>query len=511
MESVNEVMTSSYLLPPLTLIVIILTVVLSFKTKKRHYKNLPPTPPSLPIIGHLHLVKPPIHRAFHNLSSKYGDVFSLWFGFRRVVVVSSPSAVEECFTKNDIVLASRPRFLVAKHIGFNYTNIIDSSYGDHWRNLRRICAVEIFSSARLNLFVGIRRDEVKRLLCKLSRHKESEKVELKPVLEELIFNILMRMVAGKRYDGDDVTNEEEAREYRDIVRAVMELAGAGNAADFLPILNWIPNGYETKLKRLGKRMDSLLQAFIEEHRSSKDENQNTIIKHLLYLQESQPEYYTDQIIKGFVHVLFAAGTDTSSVTLEWAISNLLNYPHVLKKVKDELDSQIGQQQLVEESDLSKLPHLQCVISETLRLYPAAPLLVPHYSSNDCTIAGYDVPRDTILLVNAWAIHRDPKLWEDAESFKPERFENINGDNEGYKLMPFGLGRRACPGKGLARRMMGLTLGSLIQCFDWERVGDDKVDMVEGKGITMPKAVPLEAICKARPIMKNLLSQSNNDF
>ena len=200
------------------------------------------------------------------------------------------------------------------------------------------------------------------------------------------------------------------------------------------------------------------------------------------------------------------------MTLEWAMSNLLNHPHVLRKAKAELDSQVGQQQLVDELDLSKLNYLQSIISETLRLYPAAPLVVPHYSSNDCTIDGYDVPRDTILLVNAWAIHRDPKLWEDAESFKPERFQNgSESADHGYKLMPFGLGRRACPGIGLAQRVVGLTLGSLIQCFEWERVSEEKVDMAEGKGLTMPKALPLEAICKPRPIMNVVLSEYIDDI
>lgn len=202
-----------------------------------------------------------------------------------------------------------------------------------------------------------------------------------------------------------------------------------------------------------------------------------------------------------------AGIDTSAVTLEWAMSNLLNHPHILKKARAELDDQVGQQHLIDESDLSKLPYLQNIISETLRLYPAAPLLLPHFSSSDCTIEGYDVPRDTMVLVNAWAIHRDPKLWDDAESFKPERFE-ITGEGEvNMKLMPFGLGRRSCPGSGLAQRVLGLALGSLIQCFEWERVSDEEVDMSEGEGVTMPKAVPLEALCKARPIINSVLSES----
>jgi isoflavone 2'-hydroxylase len=202
--------------------------------------------------------------------------------------------------------------------------------------------------------------------------------------------------------------------------------------------------------------------------------------------------------------MLLGGTDTSAISLEWAMSNLLNHPNILKKARAELDSQIGEANLMDEPDMPKLPYLQSIISETFRLYPSAPLLVPHMSSDDCTIGGYDVPRNTMLLVNAWAIHRDPKVWDDATSFKPERFQCDKADPQ--KLMPFGLGRRACPGAGLAQRTVGLALGSLIQCFEWERVGEEEVDMTEGNGMTMPKAVALEAMCKARPIMNNLLSE-----
>ncbi|WRX20104.1 Cytochrome P450 - like 10 [Theobroma cacao] len=201
--------------------------------------------------------------------------------------------------------------------------------------------------------------------------------------------------------------------------------------------------------------------------------------------------------------MLLAGTDTSAVTLEWAMSNLLNNPDVLKKARTELDSQIGQENLIDEPDVSKLQYLQSIIFETLRLNPSVPLLLPHMASTDCRICGYDVPRDTIVLINAWAIHRDPTLWDDPTSFKPER--HGNGERESNKLMPFGLGRRACPGAGLAQRVVGLTLGSLIQCFEWERVSEKEVDMAEGNGITMPKVVPLEAMCKARPIVNKVLT------
>ena len=178
---------------------------------------------------------------------------------------------------------------------------------------------------------------------------------------------------------------------------------------------------------------------------------------------------------------------------------LLNHPNALNKVREEIDIHIGQERLMEESDLSKLGYLQNVISETFRLFPAGPLLVPHKASDHCQVEGFDIPKGTMLLINAWAIHRDPQAWDDPTSFKPERFNN--GENVNYKLLPFGLGRRACPGTGLANRVIGLTLGLLIQCFEWKRVSEKEVDMVEGLGLTMPKAVPLEAMCKAREIIK----------
>lgn len=192
--------------------------------------------------------------------------------------------------------------------------------------------------------------------------------------------------------------------------------------------------------------------------------------------------------------MLLAGTDTSSVTLEWAMSSLLNHPEIMKMAKNELDTHIGQERLVDEPDISKLPYLQSIVYETLRLHAAAPLLVPHLSSEDFTLGGYNIPQNTILMVNAWVIHRDPNLWSDPTCFKPERFEK---EGEVNKLLSFGLGRRACPGESLAQRTVGLTLGLLIQCFEWKRIGEEKIDMVEAKGITVGKKISLKAMCKVR--------------
>ncbi|KAL3039291.1 hypothetical protein AAZX31_01G177400 [Glycine max] len=185
-------------------------------------------------------------------------------------------------------------------------------------------------------------------------------------------------------------------------------------------------------------MNALFQGLIDEHRNKNEENSNTnMIDHLLSLQDSQPEYYTDEIIKGLIMVLIVAGMETSAIALEWAMSNLLNNPEVLEKARIELDTQIGQERLIEEADVTKLQYLHNIISETLRLHPPAPLLLPHFSFEDCTVGGYEVSHNTMLFVNAWTIHRDPELWIEPTSFKHERFEN--GPVDTHKLIPFGLG------------------------------------------------------------------------
>lgn len=485
--------------------VLLLVLGLKFLSVVVRRRKLPPGPGlALPLIGHLYLLGKPLHRSLYSLSKKHGSIFSLRLGNRLVVVVSSSTAAEECFTKtNDIVFANRPTFIMGKYIGYNFTTMVGAPYGDHWRNLRRLASVEIFSASRLNMFLSIRKDEIKHLILTLhgnSRH-DFGRVELKSKFSELSFNIIMRMVAGKRYFGQEV-DDDEAKLFRTLINETFQLSGASNPGDFVPFLRWIDyQNYEKKVSGLSQRMDKFLQGLIEESRQNK--NRVTMIDHLVSLQESDPGYYTDQIIKGMIMVLLLAGTDTSAVTIEWAMSLLLNHPQVLEKARAEIESQVGSDRLMDEQDLSKLPYLHCIISETFRLCPAAPLLVAHEASDDCKLGDYDIPRGTILLVNAWAIHRDPKNWEEPMHFKPER--HLGVEVEASKLMPFGMGRRSCPGSGLAQRVVGLTIGSLIQCFEWKRIGEAEIDMAEGVGLTLPKAEPLEAQCKATSIVHRVFS------
>lgn len=201
-----------------------------------------------------------------------------------------------------------------------------------------------------------------------------------------------------------------------------------------------------------------------------------------------------------------AGTYTTATTIEWAVSVLLNNPKILKKAQMEMDNQVGLNHLIEESDLNKLPYLLCIIKETQRMYPAGPI-VPRESSKECMVGGYRIPRGTMLLANIWGIQNDPKVWKEPRKFLPERFEvGVEGERDGLRFLPFGSGRRGCPGEGIALRMTGLVLGSLIQCFDWETVGEGMVDMSEGIGLSLPKAHPLFAKFKPRSQLIKLLSQ-----
>jgi cytochrome P450 len=201
--------------------------------------------------------------------------------------------------------------------------------------------------------------------------------------------------------------------------------------------------------------------------------------------------------------MLLAGTDTSANTAEWAMTSLLNNPEVLKKATAEIDEHVGNERLIKESDMTHLPYLQCILNEVLRLYPGGPLLLPHQSREDIIIGGYNIPCGTMILVNAYQIHRDPDKWDQPSKFMPERFANKKTEN--LWMIPFGMGRRKCPGEGLAMREVGLILGTMIQCFDWKRIGDELVDLTEGSGLTLRKAIPLEAMYCPRENMIKVLS------
>ncbi|MCD7454734.1 hypothetical protein HAX54_025838 [Datura stramonium] len=485
-------------------------------------RNLPPSPLSLPIIGHLYLLKTTLYLTLTSLSAKYGPVLYLKLGCMPVIIVSSPSAVEECLTKNDITFANRPKTLAGDKFTFNYTVYVWAPYGQLWRILRRLTVVELFSSHSLHKTSTLRNQEVGifiRSLYKFS--KSSTKVDLTNWAFTLVFNLMSKIIAGKHVVNEEDAGREKGIEIIDKLRETFLVTISFlNMCDFLPMLRWIGyKGLEKKMALIHNKRNEFLNSLLDEFRQKKisglesntpignREKKTTLIETLLSFQESEPEFYTDDIIKSIMLVVFVAGTETSSSTIQWVMRLLLAHPEALHKLRADIDSKVGNKRLLNESDLTKLPYLRCVINETMRLYPPVPLLLPHYSTEDCTVGGYDVPKHTMLLVNAWAVHRDPKVWEDPEKFKPERFEATEGETErfNYKLVPFGMGRRACPGADMGLRAVSLALGALIQCFDWKIEEEQSLEASYNARVSMENK-PLKAVCTPRQDLVQLLSQ-----
>ncbi|KAH7536693.1 hypothetical protein FEM48_Zijuj03G0013500 [Ziziphus jujuba var. spinosa] len=286
-------------------------------------KNLPPSPLPLPLIAQLHLLKKPIHRTLSKLSEQYGLVYLLRFGFWPIVVVSSPSAVEECLVKNDAILANRPRLMIGKCLGSNFTSLPWIPYGDLWRNVRRILSLELLSNLSLQNLAGIRSDEAKLLLQRLM-NDQGQVVDMKVAFFELSLNNMMRMMAGKRYYGDNIEDVKEVKRFREIQVETFELSGKSNMEDIFPFMRWTgaSKGLEKSMMELHTKRDEFMQSLIDEHKvrmenerdesnSNSEDKRKTMVEVLLSLQENDPENYRDDIIKGLMLVRFLSSLATS--------------------------------------------------------------------------------------------------------------------------------------------------------------------------------------------------------
>ncbi|KAH7652461.1 Isoflavone 2'-hydroxylase protein [Dioscorea alata] len=485
---------------------------------KKPSKNLPPCPPSLPFIGHLHLLRPPRHLSIHSLSKLYGPVLGLRLGSCNAIILSSPAAIKEALIKNDPVFSNRPMIKAGDVLGYKNTSIFFSPHGPHWRNLRRLTSSELLSTRRLNLLAGIRFNEFLSLIHRMVKASSSGEVELKARLFEMGHNSMSKIVFGKRYYGENLDGEVDvANQFKDIMHEAIDLVFSFNPRDFFPALGWLDLlGVERRMKRLLPRLDGFITEIIEEQRRRRSEAVNAgreaeetnLLDVMLSMQETDPEMYTDEHIKGHILSILTAGNDTTAGTIETAMLLLLSHPEIMKKAKTEIDMSVGHNHILDESDLLKLPYLKNILKETLRLSPPMQGMPPRASSADCTIQGYHVPKGTILFVNVWGLQRDPDLWDDAMSFKPERFagEEEEEEEEDVKYVPFGAGRRKCPGEHFGMRMVMAGVGALVQCFDWEPMSKEEVDINALLGLTVPKGQPMVAKYKVRACMVDALSK-----
>ncbi|XP_040997515.1 xanthotoxin 5-hydroxylase CYP82C4-like [Juglans microcarpa x Juglans regia] len=488
-------------------------------------KEAPEPAGAWPIIGHLHLLgggDELLYRIFGTMADKYGPAFNIRLGSRRAFVVSSWEVAKECFTINDKALASRPTTVAAKHMGYNYAVFGFAPYSPFWREMRKIATLELLSNRRLEMLKHVRASEVDMGIRELydscvknssGRSTTPLLVELKRWLEDLTLNVVVRMVAGKRYFGASAAGDDgEARRCQKAISQFFHLIGIFVVSDALPFLGWLDlQGHERAMKKTAMELDSILEVWLEEHRRRrssgeiKGEGEQDFIDVMLSLQEegqlSNFQYDADTSIKSTCLAVILGGSDTTAGTLAWAISLLLNNRHVLKKAQEELDLHVGMERQVDESDIKNLTYLQAIIKETLRLYPAGPLLGPREAFEDCTVAGYHVPAGTRLVVNVWKIQRDPRVWSNPSTFQPERFTTshatVDVRGQQFELIPFGSGRRSCPGLSFALQVLHLTLARLLHCFELATPLDQPVDMTESPGLTIPKATPLEVLLKPR--------------
>ncbi|EOX97186.1 Cytochrome P450 82C4, putative isoform 1 [Theobroma cacao] len=453
-----------------------------------------------------------IHRKLGSLADEYGPAYLISLGIHRALVVSGWEVIKECFTTYDKVFPTRPRTLAAKLMGYDHTLMGSAPYGPYWRHTRKIATVERLSNRRLELLKHVREAEINNLLKEL--YEESVKsggvavVQMREKFTDLAMNVIVKMMTGKRYGGPDGRNDEESKRCQKALNEFFYLAGLFTVSDAVPVLGWIDvlTGTISKFKRTAKELDYVLGSWVNEHRERRlagdtKGDKDFIDVMLSILDDGKTSTKeADITIKATCQSLLLGGNDTTVLTLTWALSLLLNNRHALKKAQDELETQVGRDRQVEESDMKNLPYLHAIVKEALRLYPAAPLS-PREAMEDCTVAGFHVPAGTRLIVNLWKMMRDPNVWEKPSEFVPERFLNEHAKfdvrGQDFEFVPFGSRRRMCPGATFALQILHLTLARLIHGFELGKVSDKPVDMTESPALTLPKATPLEVTVTPR--------------
>ncbi|XP_059454115.1 cytochrome P450 CYP82D47-like [Corylus avellana] len=498
--------------------VILFSYYLVRRSRAGLHKKAPIAAGAWPIIGHLPLlwgIKPP-HITLGAMAEKYGPIFSIQLGLQRALVISSWEMAKECFTTNDLAASSRPKLLASKHFSYNYAMFGFAPYGPYWREMRKIATSELLSNRRLELLSYVRVSEVQTTLQELyklwtEKNKESGQilVELKQLFGDMTLNVILRMIAGKRYFfTTTVADEEESQRIQKSVRVFFHYIGLFVVSDTIPYIGLLDfGGHEKAMKKVAKELDSLVGEWLEEHKrkraAGEDKEDKDFMDVMLTVLDGKDVagYDADTINKATCLNIIAGGADTSTVTLTWAISLLLNNRRVLKKAQDELDIHVGKERALNESDISQLVYLQAIVKEALRLYPPAPLSTPREFSKDCVIGGYYVPKGTRLITNIWKIHMDPRIWLDPLAFKPERFLTTQKDvdlrGKSFELIPFGSGRRVCPGISFGLQMVYFALASFLHMYDISTPLNAPVDMTETPGLTNMKATPLEVLITPR--------------
>nr|XP_043618746.1 cytochrome P450 71AV8-like [Erigeron canadensis] len=399
---------------------------------------------------------------------------------------------------HDLSFANRPKLLSAEIVVYNYKDIVFAPYGEYWRQMRKICTLELLSAKKVRSFESIRDEESWNLIESISN--KGKTTSLPPYgsetinLSEKIFS-MMNAIAVRISIGSKCKDQEKLLA---LIGELIFLSGGFNLSDLFPSIRVLPllTGMKYKLKKLHHQIDKILNNIISDHQQRsaatglKDQNED-LLDVLLRLKDDDGLHFplTSDNVKAVLLDMFSAGTDPSSVTIEWAMLELMKNPRVMKKVQGELRQVVKGKNKIYESDIQELDYLKLVIKETLRLHPPLPLLVPRESREKCDIGGYHIPANTKVIINAWKIGCDAECWIDPEGFNPERFGKTSVDLFGtdFEFLPFGAGRRMCPGLTLGLANIELPLARLLYHFNWELpsgVTPKDLDTSETFGITL---------------------------
>ncbi|CAL4964940.1 unnamed protein product [Urochloa decumbens] len=464
--------------------------------RERLLSKLPSPPRRLPVIGHLHLVGPLPHISLRDLAAEHSrdGLMLLRLGAVPTLVVSSPRAVQAVLRTHDHVFASRAYSPVADILFYGSSDVAFAPYGEHWRQVKKIATTHLLTNKRVRAYRHAREQEVRLVMAKIRKAATAGMaVDLSSLLNSFANDIICHAVSGKFF--------------RELVEANSSLIGGFNLEDYFPglvKLDMIKRMVCAKAQKVNKRWNELLDKLIDDHQrrsvEQRGDEESDFIDVLLSVQE---EYkLTRDHIKAQLAIMFEAGTDTSFIVLDYAMVKLMQNPHLMTKLQTKVRMAIPKgKEIVTEDDLNAndMAYLKAVIKETLRLHGPAPLLVPHLSMADCDIEGYKIPSGTRAIVNAWALARDPNYWDSAEEFMPERFmEGGNAFAMDYRgndflYLPFGTGRRICPGISFAISGIEVMLANLIYHFNWELPPESKdrgISMSESFGVTVHRTEKL---------------------
>jgi len=486
-------------------------------TGSRRGLHLPPGPWQLPVIGSVHHLRGSlVHHALRDLSLRHGPLMLLKFGEVPVVVASTPDAAKEVLKTHGAIFSSRPLSLTIKTFSTDGMGIVFAPYGDHWRQLRKICTVELLSARRVLSLRPTREEEALHLVRAVSSSSSSTAaggaalplVNVSKLLAMYEADTSLHAILGRRFK---VKVRDTLLRYLD---QGVRLAGKFTPTDLFPS-SWLVRVLSRQAVR---EVDAYRQSFfafmdevvgenLERRRSAEEEEEvEDLIDVLLRIQkEGNLEFpLSMRIIQAVIFDLIGGGIETATTTLQWAMAELMRNPGIMAKAQAEVRGVFMGQTKVTEDRLGELSYLQLVIKETLRLHVPGPLLVPRECQEQCRILGYDVPKGAMVLVNAWAIARSPDYWVEPDTFHPDRFLSDTRDFKGndFEFIPFGAGRRICPGMAFGLANVELGLASLLFHFDWslpEGMVPSELDMTEATEITARRKADL--LLSATPCVK----------